>query len=176
MLNLHLGCGNKYIPGFTHVDIRKFPHVDIVSSADDLNMFKDGTVDLIYACHLLEHFGRRQLSEVLKEWFRVLRPSGILRLAVPDFKAIVDAYAQYPLEKLLGLLVGGQTYEYNFHKCVFDFKYLESVLKTVGFTAVYRYDWKNTSHKDYDDLSQAYLPHMDKKNGRLMSLNIEAVK
>jgi hypothetical protein len=27
-----------------------------------------------------------------------------------------------------------------------------------------------------DDYSQSYLPHMDKENGTLMSLNLEAVK
>jgi hypothetical protein len=29
---------------------------------------------------------------------------------------------------------------------------------------------------EFDDHSQAYLPHMDKENGTLISLNIEAVK
>ena len=31
-------------------------------------------------------------------------------------------------------------------------------------------------HSDIDDYSQAYIPHMDKDNGTLMSLNVEAIK
>ena len=31
-------------------------------------------------------------------------------------------------------------------------------------------------HIDYDDYSQAYYPHMDKDNGILISLNVEAIK
>ena len=41
---------------------------------------------------------------------------------------------------------------------------------------VKRYDWRDTEHAEFDDHSQAYLPHMDKENGTLISLNIEAVK
>ena len=37
-------------------------------------------------------------------------------------------------------------------------------------------DWRDTEHSELDDFSQSYLPHMDKDNGKLMSLNIEAVK
>ena len=54
--------------------------------------------------------------------------------------------------------------------------YLKKILEEVGFKNIKRYDWKNTIHKHYDDYSQAYIPHMDKENGILMSLNVEAVK
>jgi predicted SAM-dependent methyltransferase len=177
MLKLHIGCGEKYIPGFIHIDVKKFPHVDYVISADKLDMFNDNSVDLIYSCHLLEHFGRHQIEDVLKEWYRVLKLGGILRLAVPDFDAVVDIYQKNRnLEEVYGLLMGGQTHEFNFHHSVFNFDYLSKLLKKVGFKKVYRYNWKETIHKDYDDFSQAYIPHMDKEHGTLMSLNLEAIK
>jgi hypothetical protein len=53
---------------------------------------------------------------------------------------------------------------------------LEHDLKTIGFDKIYKYDWRNTEHSDIDDFSQCYLPHMDKENGKLMSLNVEAIK
>jgi len=176
-IQLHLGCGEKYIPGFIHIDIRKFPHVDYVASADKLDMFKDNSVDLIYACCLLEHIKRSQTENVLKEWHRVLKPKGVLRISVPDFEKIVEVYLKSKdLKLLLGLLVGGQTYESNAHYMIFDSAYLSGLLKKIGFKNIRRYDWRKTIHKDYDDFSQAYLPHMDKENGTLMSLNIEADK
>ena len=80
------------------------------------------------------------------------------------------------MKLIMGLLYGGQDYEYNFHHVAFDFKYLEKLLTKVGFKNINRYDWKKTIHKDYDDFSQAYVPHMDKEDGILMSLNVEAEK
>jgi hypothetical protein len=53
---------------------------------------------------------------------------------------------------------------------------LRETLEIAGFTNVRRYDWRQTVHKDHDDFSQAYIPHMDKENGLLISLNVEADK
>ncbi|HPE06192.1 MAG TPA: methyltransferase domain-containing protein [Smithellaceae bacterium] len=175
--NLHLGCGKKFIPGFIHIDARKFNHSDYVCQLDDLSIFKSDSVDLIYASHVLEHFKRYECKTALREWHRVLRPGGTLRLAVPDFEAIVKIYQEKKdVELLIGLLYGGQDYQYNYHHIVFDFESLSKLLSSVGFVNIHRYDWKQTIHKDYDDYSQAYLPHMDKDHGLLMSLNVECNK
>lgn len=176
-LKLHLGCGNRYVPSFVHIDLNDHPHIDYMHDVSNLTMFGDNTVDLIYACHVLEHFKRYEIENVLGEWYRVLKNQGVLRLAVPDFEAIVEVYHRYKdIEIIMGLLYGGQDDDYNFHHVVFDFKYLETKLKNIGFKVVRRYDWRKTIHKDYDDFSQAYIPHMDKKNGLLVSLNVEAIK
>ena len=176
-IKLHLGCGEKFIPGFLHLDTRKFSHVDYVTSVDKLDMFRNDSVDLIYACHLLEHFKRNDTEKVLKEWYRVLKPGGILRIAVPDFEKLVEVYLKYKdLKLILGPLIGRQDYPENIHYRIFDFATLSEILKNVGFKEVYRYDWRKTIHKDYDDYSQAYIPHMDKEHGILISLNIEAKK
>ena len=53
---------------------------------------------------------------------------------------------------------------------------MNTSLIAAGFKDVRRYDWRQTEHKDYDDFSQAYIPHMDKENGLLISLNVEATK
>ncbi len=177
---LHLGCGNKYLPGFYHVDIVDAPHVDHAGHVDDLQFIPDNAVELIYACHVLEHFGRYEVSPTLREWYRVLAPGGVLRLAVPDFEAVVATYLKIGLEDgrngLMGLVCGGQRTPYDHHKVVFDEPYLTRLLHQVGFAEVRRWDWRTTDHAELDDYSQAYLPHMDKTDGRLMSLNLEAEK
>jgi len=174
---LHIGCGGRYIPGFVHIDVRKLPQIDYVASADKLDMFGDNSVDLIYCCHILEHFPRQRTEQVLREWYRVLRVGGILRLAVPDFEKLVEVYLKTKDMKLvLGSLVGRQDYAENTHYMVFDFTSLSEALQRVGFKNVHRYDWRQTIHKDYDDYSQSYIPHMDKEHGILISLNVEAIK
>lgn len=182
-MKLHLGCGKRYIPGFVHVDLDDYPHIDYKHDICSLPMFADDSADLIYSSHALEYFDRQEVQEVLREWHRVLRPSGILRVAVPDFEALIKVYAQYgDLNKILGPLYGRmviRTLEGEkvvYHKTVYDFESLKEVLKSVGFKNVHRYDWRKTIHKDYDDFSQAYIPHMDKDYGLLISLNVETEK
>jgi predicted SAM-dependent methyltransferase len=176
-IRLHLGCGEKYIPGFVHVDVLPYDHVDHIAQVDSLDFIDDQSVDLIYASHLLEHFGRHEYLGVLGEWFRVLRGGGVLRLGVPDFRAIAEEYlTSSRLDDVIGLCVGGQRDEWDFHKMIFDEHTLERDLRAVGFTSVRPWDWRETKHRDIDDYTQAYLPHMDKAAGRLMSLNVEAVR
>lgn len=176
-VKLHVGCGDRYIPGFIHIDARKLPHVDYVTSADKLDMFRDNSVDLIYACHILDHLGRNQVDVVLKEWYRVLISGGILRIAVSNFEKLAEVYlGTRDLKLVMGPLLGRQDYPENTHFMIFDYDYLREVLSKAGFKNIHPYDWRLTIHKDYDDLSQAYIPHMDKEHGTLISLNVEAEK
>lgn len=176
---LHLGCGKRYIPGFFHVDVAPGPHIDRVAKVEDLGFLLDNSVELIYACHVLEHFGRHAIHGVLTEWHRVLRSSGVLRLAVPDFGECARLYCEGKLDRftdIVGLICGGQRDQYDFHKMIFDRRFLEEELKTAGFREVRAWDWRTTEHADVDDYSQAYLPHMNREYGTLVSLNLEAIK
>lgn len=174
---LHLGCGNKIIEGFTNIDIRPMDGIDLVDDISKLSKIENNTIELIYACHVLEHFGRHEYLDVLKRWYEILEVGGKLRISVPDFSKVVEYYNKTKdLKKLLGFLYGGQTYPQNFHYCTWDFNTLSDDLKKIGFKDVNFYDWRITEHSNTDDFSQAYLPHMDKENGTLMSLNIQATK
>ncbi|MBI4050177.1 MAG: methyltransferase domain-containing protein [Candidatus Doudnabacteria bacterium] len=180
-MKLHLGCGKRYIPGFVHVDWAKFSHIDYRHRIDKLPMFKTNSADLIYCSHTFEYFDRVEAQEVLKEWSRVLKRGGVLHLAVPDWDALLKVYKKYQdLRKILGPLYGrwpiSGSKKIIYHKTVYNFQDLKKLLKKNGFIKVRRYDWRKTIHQDYDDYSQAYIPHMDKKHGTLISLNVEAVK
>lgn len=179
-MRLHLGCGTRFIPGFLHVDAQHHPHVDLVADVAKLDMIADATVDLIYASHVLEHFGRWQFRAVLSEWRRVLKPGGVLRLAVPDFAACAKLYYEKGLADglngLIGLICGGQRDSHDFHQMIFDEPFLTHELTGLGFKRVRRWDWRDTGHAEVDDYSQSYLPHLDKTRGTLMSLNLEATR
>ncbi len=173
-MKLHLGCGRRFIPGYVHVDVVDHPHVDHVSSIDNLSFLPDASVQVIYNCHVLEHFRRRDVARVLLEWRRVLAPGGLLRTAVPDFAALCDVYTRTrDLGLVVGPIFGRQDYLYNIHYNIFDFDSLKAQLEAAGFTSVRRYDWRTTEHSGVDDFSQAYIPHMDKERGVLISLNVE---
>lgn len=52
----------------------------------------DGSVDVIYSSHMLEHLDREEASLFLKKARRMLRPGGIIRLVVPDIHKHVQQY------------------------------------------------------------------------------------
>lgn len=181
-MKLHLGSGSRYLQGYTHIDISEFEHIDIKTSVDKLNSLKDASVDEIYASHVLEYFDRNEVHAVLLEWKRVLKKNGILRLAVPNFEALISVYQNTEeIEKILGPLYGKwnvNNSDYIYHKTVYDNKSLTSLLQQLGFREIKQWDWRQVfkNNPEYDDHSQAYFPHMDKENGIHVSLNLECDK
>lgn len=168
--NLHLGCGYTILPGFINLDIRDIDGIDKVSEVYPLP-YKDNTFDLIYGSHLLEHFPRDKTLFILKEWVRVLRKGGTLRLSVPSLEALIKIYQQEnDLSQIIGPLYGKQDYPYNYHYTVFDYKTLKKLMEEAGLTAVHLWDYRRTTHSDYWDYSQA------ETKGVLISLNLEGRK
>lgn len=178
MIKLHLACGKIRLPDYVNVDIQYGSAVDVVADLRTLP-WRAGTIDMVYSCSAIEHFGRREWTTVLQEWARVLKPGGLLRISTADFDAAVARYSEtHNLPELLGLLIGGQKDDYDWHGMIFNFDELSKGLETVGFADIHRYDWRDTDigRLGIDDYSQAYLPHMDKEKGRLMMLNVEATR
>jgi len=183
MVKLNVGCGNRKIHGFLNIDGRSNVYPDMVCDISEIDT-KFVEVDLIYACHVLEHFPLKPSagcnltwSDVLQKFFKCLRTGGTLRLAVPDIGKVCQYYVENKnLKELLAFFWGGQKYDYDFHYHGWDFDSLKKDLEVIGFKNIKQYDWKKTEHFYVDDYSQAYLPHMDKANGTLLSLNVEAVK
>jgi predicted SAM-dependent methyltransferase len=179
MIKINLGCGKRdFGLDWFHVDGNYFDHVqhhDIVHLP-----FKDNTVDLIYCSHVIEYLDREEITDVLDKWYNKLKNNGILRLAVPDFKAMASLYLNksVSLDAFLGPLYGKMTMDGSFiyHKTAYDFNSLQTILDQAGFRDVKEYNWRETEHACFDDHSQAYIPHMEKETGDLISLNMECIK
>jgi predicted SAM-dependent methyltransferase len=159
MIKINMGCGwRNFGSDWIHIDGGDYDHLDYCS-IETLD-FRDNSVDLIYASHVIEYFDRQSVRGLLREWHRVLKPSDTLRLAVPNFKVLTELYSagEISIDQALGPLYGRMEMDGTiiYHKTV--------------------YDWRKTSHAHFDDHSQAYIPHMDKENGTLISLNVECVK
>ena len=181
MKKLHLGCWHRDFPDFINVDLCDMPHIHYKSNINKLPFFGNSEIDLIYCSHAFEYFDLVEAKDVLKEWKRVLKTNGVLRLAVPNFEALVEIYKRTNnINKVLGPLFGRMEINEGkntlFHKMCYDFNSLKFLLEENGFKNVKLYDWRETDHSEFDDHSQAYFPHMDKENGLLVSLNIECQK
>lgn len=169
-IKLHLGCGKRKLPGWVGVDSREDVGADVVADVRDLSLWEGDSVNAIYACHVLEHIPRPEALRTLREWHRVLKPGGILRVSVPNLATIVKLYEQGVSSwRLLGLLCGRQDYPENTHYMVFDYEYLAWTLGNAGFYDIRRWNPDIVLPLGYDDYSRA------KVNNRCVSLNVEAM-
>lgn len=133
-LRLNIGSGNEItMKGYVNLDA-KYGDVAFPLKYDD------GSVDEIYASHILEHFSFRQTLDVLKDWVRVLKPGGILKIAVPDFALIAKAYVANGYHVIAdGYVYGSQTDENEFHKAIFDEQKLWSLMEQAGLGDIQRW-------------------------------------
>ncbi len=173
---LHLGCGPVDHPGFINVDGFPYPHVHFVRSLDDLSPFADESISLVYASHCLEHFRMSELPGILGEWRRVLKPSGVLRLSVPDFDLILKIYEAEAraVDGIWQPLLGGQDSLYNFHFAIFTESSLTTLLVDGGFSKVQRWSAGTDELTSLPDWSG--MPIVIEGRSYPISLNLEAIR
>ena len=118
-------------------------YVDAVRSIPHAN----GSIAVIYTCHMLEHLDRQDARSFLLEVRRVLVSGGIIRIVVPDLRYHIEQYLQDGdadlfmenlfttspsnvglLNKLRYLLVGDRH-----HKWMYDAHSLCQMLISLGF-------------------------------------------
>jgi predicted SAM-dependent methyltransferase len=176
-LRIHVGCGPIDLAGWVNVDARPFPHVHIASNSVTLAEFADGAVGEIYLCHVLEHFSFEEVDELLATYQKKLSSGGVLRLSVPDFDLAIAAYQASgdDLEFIRMSLMGGQDYEFNYHKSIFNEKLLTKLLVKAGFSEVLPWSASSDFGCELGDWSDGQI----KKKGigaYPISLNLKAVK
>ena len=178
-MKINIGCGQRnFGKEWTHIDGADYDHID----SKDILMkeYENDSAELIYASHLIEYFDRKEIIPILERWREVLKPNGVLRLAVPNFEIYAKLYVKekISLDDSLGPLYGKMEMGNKtiYHKTTYDYSSLKKILQEIGMRNIRKYNWRQTSHSIFDDHSQAYSPHMDKENGTLMSLNMECTK
>ena len=98
-MKLNIGCGwRDFGKDWIHIDGGNYDHLD----SDDIFVteYKNNSVDLIYASHFIEYFDREEVVPLLERWREVLKPSGVMRLAVPNFSKIASLEDKYAHEQL----------------------------------------------------------------------------
>jgi predicted SAM-dependent methyltransferase len=98
MLDLNVGSGDFPAPQpWLNVDVNPIRNPDVLAELDDLP-FADGEAARIYAGHVLEHIPVLEVVGVLREFRRVLSPSGSLMVVGPD---VVKAFPMFCDGKIL---------------------------------------------------------------------------
>jgi SAM-dependent methyltransferase len=89
---LNVGCGHRYANGWVNIDFHsEHPEVQWVNLLQRLP-FADGTFDVVYSSHVLEHFAPATAEALLRECHRVLKPGGLLRTVLPDLETACREY------------------------------------------------------------------------------------
>lgn len=111
-LRINLGAGSQHAPGWIGYDRsrialltryrltrrlfgERYGHWPPTTQIHDLSKgipHATGSVDVVYSSHTLEHFTEEGADALLAECYRVLKPDGLIRIVVPDFKVIARAY------------------------------------------------------------------------------------
>jgi SAM-dependent methyltransferase len=113
-------------------DIREEVKPDVICDVRYLPA-PDETFDIVFSSHTLEHFGWAHIDKVIKEWTRVLKTGGELRLVVPNLRHVGKRLAN---DELLPtdywVLYGEQDYAKNFHAAGFTPKGLKALIEYIG--------------------------------------------
>jgi hypothetical protein len=84
---LNLGCGDKILEGYVNVDVaasRAGRRPDVLCDLHKLEPIETDSCDEVMAIHVVEHFYRWEVVDVLREWLRVLKPGGRMILECPN--------------------------------------------------------------------------------------------
>lgn len=158
-IKLDVGCGDKPREGHIGIDRKLGGEMLPRMTLGDGRTFEDNSVDEIYCSHALEHLGHWESRDMIREWHRVLKPGGRLRVAVPDMQKIFFAYTNGVPVNVGGYCWGGQTDADDYHRTGFDEGLLTANLEHFGFENCKRWT------ADLEDCAR--LP---------ISLNIECTK
>ena len=175
-LKINLGAGNINMQGWINIDARNLAHIHLVTNTLQLSEFSDNSISEIYLCHVLEHFSFHDVEKILVDIHKKLKVNGLIRISVPSFDALVEVYLNNArnLEIIKFALMGGQNYEYNFHKAVFNRECLTNLLIKNGYTNPMEWKTQDDFGIDLGDWSNKY--YLTKKNNVQISLNIKAKK
>ena len=90
---LNVGCGDNMPEKFINLDYSWSQRVDICIDITKIKYpIKDGSLKGIYSEHCIEHISFDDFQTNAKEFYRMLKPGGVLRLITPDGGIYFDIY------------------------------------------------------------------------------------
>jgi len=103
-IKLNVGCGTDYKKGWINIDNNSDENIESDKLDLDWDLrnplpFDDGSVDFIFNEHFFEHLTPDEARVTMADLMRVLKPGGVMRIAMPDLESVVDHYLNVPLDK-----------------------------------------------------------------------------
>lgn len=90
-LKLNVGCGFRTLDGWINIDIA-IGYADVICDVRKGLPFADRSSSLIFCEHLIEHLDKCDGETLLREFYRILQPGGVLRISTPDAGRFFTSY------------------------------------------------------------------------------------
>jgi predicted SAM-dependent methyltransferase len=151
---LNWGCGEWAPTGWINVDIKDGPGIDISCDIRDGLPLESESIDYAVSIHALPEIPYSDLVPTLQELRRVLRPGGVLRLALPDLDRGIQAYQSNDRDYFLvpdhdarsiGAKFIVQAIWYGYSRTLFTHDFIEELLIKAGFTRLQRCNFGQTA-------------------------------
>jgi SAM-dependent methyltransferase len=153
---LNWGCGEYPGPGWINSDIKQTDGIDISVDIRDGLPLEDASFDYVVSIHALPELPLMDQLIALRELHRVLKPGGVLRLALPDLDKGIKAYMENDRDYFLipdeeAASIGGklvtQLLWYGWSRTLFTPDFAEELLKQAGFQAVQMCSYQETNSR-----------------------------
>lgn len=166
-IKLNVGCGTDYKKGWINIDNNSDENIEKLDLNWDLRNplpFKDNSVDFIFHEHFLEHLTVEEARISMSDMMRVLKPGGIMRIAMPDLDDIFKLYSdsnwkKRPVIKNHGLdfvktraEMVNMSFSWWGHKWIYDWEELKRRFEEIGFKKIKRCKLGKSSHKELQSL------------------------
>lgn len=162
---LNLGSGSVHLKGFIGVDAEPSVNPELLLDlTQGLKDLPDGSVDLIYSEHFIEHLDQAAHSVLIDECYRVLKPGGRIRLATPDLDYVVFKYLwdwksqawlnEVPWKdevKTRGQMINRSMRDWG-HQFLFNEEDLMQLLASAGFVSIIRFEYGASADARLADL------------------------
>lgn len=140
MIKLNLGSGEEKLEGYINVDLYS-EFSDIKCDVRKLS-YNDNSVDEIRAYHIIEHFNFKEAYDIIKEWYRVLKPGGLILIETPDLLGSCKKFVESDENERINLYghffstawVG----DWMIHKFLYTETQLRGLLNQTGFKNIIR--------------------------------------
>ena len=151
---LNWGCGGHTAPGWINADVKEGGGIDLTCDVLKGLPLETGSVDYAVSIHALPEIHYNDQVPVLAELKRVLRPGGVLRLALPDLLKGVRAYERgdrdyflVPDEhaKSMGAKLITQLIWYGYSRTLFTPEFVLELLGRAGFERAVECRYRQTA-------------------------------
>lgn len=89
---VHLGCGSIHLDGWLNVDIARAVKPDVRLDLRGGFPAPPSSIAFIFSEHVFEHLTVEDGCRLLADCRLALKPGGVMRVAMPDLRYIVDQY------------------------------------------------------------------------------------
>lgn len=153
---LNWGCGEHPEPGWINSDIKDGPGIDVSCDIREGLPLEADTIDYAVSIHALPEIPYTDIVGALRELRRVLKPGGVLRLALPDLDKGIQAYLSEDEDYFLipdedARAIGSkfivQMIWYGYSRTLFTYDFTAELLRKAGFTQVTRSDFRTTASR-----------------------------